>query len=77
MATSVVAHQFDRGEHGSHCVTSSPMMMGLAVDQERLRVEAVCSADDGREAVGSVMAVLGEASHPPPSRRTIAGSRHA
>ena len=34
---------------------------GLAVDHERLRLEAERSMNDGREAVGPVMAVAGEA----------------
>jgi hypothetical protein len=32
----------------------------LAVDQERRRLDAVCSVDDGREAIGPVMAVARE-----------------
>ena len=32
----------------------------LAVDQERLRLEAECSIDNGREAVSPVMTIAGE-----------------
>jgi hypothetical protein len=50
----------------------------FAVDQERRRLDAVRSLNDGREAVGPVMAVAREAADP----RAIpgapsAGNRHA
>jgi len=44
-----VRHAVGAGDHG------------LAVDQERLRLDALRSVDDGREAGGPIIAVAGEA----------------
>ena len=49
----------------------------LAVDQERLRLEVSGGFDNGREAVGPVMAVAREAADAEPSLRPSADSRHA
>jgi hypothetical protein len=43
----------------------------LAVDHERLRLDASGGIDNGRETIGPVMAALGEATTRAPSRRTI------
>jgi hypothetical protein len=44
---------------------------GLAVDQERRRLDAVRSVNDGREAVGPIMAMRVKQRTRAPSRRTI------
>ena len=51
-----------------------PVLSGnhdLGIDQERVRLKASGGFDNGREAVGPVIAVAGEATDPRPSRRTI------
>ena len=48
----------------------------LAVDQERLRLEALCSVNNRREAVGPVMAVAGEAARADRLGAPSTDSRH-
>jgi len=61
-------------------VPRRPVVAGdhdLAVDQERRCLDAMRGINDGREAVGPVMAVAPEERTRRPSRRTITDSRHA